>query len=58
MGLNLLVSRPFDQVLILVEYAALPMIFNNALGIALAGYIVLDMIQRQREPRKQDDTKP
>jgi sigma-B regulation protein RsbU (phosphoserine phosphatase) len=58
LGLGLLISRPFDQVLILLEYAALPMIFNNALGMALAGFIVLDMIQRQREPRKQDDTKP
>jgi sigma-B regulation protein RsbU (phosphoserine phosphatase) len=55
LGLSLLISRPFDQVLAMVGYATLPMIFNNALGMVLSGFIVSDMIQRRQGIHSQEE---
>lgn len=45
LGLGVLISRPLDQAIIAVQTAALPMIFNNVLGGALAIFVLSDVIK-------------
>ena len=54
MGLNLLMARPFDQVLPLVREVILPMILVNAIGMGLFVFIVRNE-ERERETAAQKE---
>lgn len=54
MGLNLLIARPFDQVLAIIKSVSLPMIFTNALGMAIFAFIVQNLI-KEKETQKQKE---
>ncbi len=47
MGLNLLIGRPFDQVLNIVESVSLPMIFTNGLGMGIFAFMVQNLIRER-----------
>lgn len=54
MGLNLLIARPFEQVLVIIQNVSLPMIFTNALGMGIFAFIVQNLIN-ERETQKQKE---
>lgn len=54
MGIVLLLSRPFDQALEVVEKVSIPMTLANMAGIAVFSYIYLNMMQ-ERQTRDERD---
>ncbi len=51
MGLNLVMVRPFNEVLPIIESVYLPMIFTNTLGMGIFAYIIHNLV-RERETQK------
>ncbi|MDD4171558.1 MAG: LytS/YhcK type 5TM receptor domain-containing protein [Syntrophomonas sp.] len=47
MGLCLLISRPYDQVLEIVKQVSLPMILSNALGLGIFAFIVCNLVNER-----------
>jgi sigma-B regulation protein RsbU (phosphoserine phosphatase) len=54
MGLNLLIVRPFDQILIIIKSVSLPMIFTGALGMGIFAFVVHNLV-KERETQKQKE---
>lgn len=47
MALVLAISRPWEQAVALVESAILPMVFANAAGIGIYGFIMMDFLKER-----------
>ncbi len=54
MGIVLLITRPFDQALKVVEQVSIPMTLANMAGIAVFSFIYMNMIQ-EKETRDERD---
>ena len=54
MALVLLIVRPFNQALIVVDRLALPMIFTNALGIGIFAFIILNLEKEHETQRTKE----
>ena len=54
MGLALLISRPFDEVLEVIKLVSLPMIVANAVGIAIFAFIVNNLIKERKTAAEKD----
>lgn len=48
MGLTLLIAKPYEQALAVVKEVALPMIAANAVGVAIFGFIIRNLIIERR----------
>jgi sigma-B regulation protein RsbU (phosphoserine phosphatase) len=51
MGLTLLIARPFDTALTLVESISLPMILSNTLGMSIFAFIIQNLM-RERDTQR------
>jgi len=54
MGLVLLLARPFDQAMVLVENIAFPMVFANAFGMYVYGFIIVNYRRQQETAAAKD----
>jgi sigma-B regulation protein RsbU (phosphoserine phosphatase) len=48
MGLTLLIAKPYEEALAVVKEVALPMIAANAVGVAIFGFIIRNLIIERR----------
>jgi sigma-B regulation protein RsbU (phosphoserine phosphatase) len=54
MGLALLLTRPFDEALILVENVSVPMIFANAVGMFFFAFVLSNLIKERETAEERD----
>lgn len=54
MGISLLISRPYDQALQIIEVVSIPMILANMIGMAVFSFIYQNM-KNEREMRSERD---